>query len=636
LTPADSAHVDGDLESYLHTHERKDLLRFITCGSVDDGKSTLIGRLLYESKMIFEDQLTALAADSRNVGTRGDELDFALLVDGLSAEREQGITIDVAYRFFSTEKRKFIVADTPGHEQYTRNMITGASTAELAVILIDARKGVLTQTRRHSFLVSLLGIRRVVLAINKMDLVDYSQEVVARIEHDYGEFAERIGLDQVTCIPISAVYGHNIVKTSDVMPWYRGPSLLEHLETVPVGDDLAAKPFRMPVQWVNRPNLDFRGFAGAVVSGTIRSGDAIRVVPSGRQTKVAQILIGDHEAQAATAGESVTLTLTDEIDMSRGDVLATATAPPAVADRFESTIVWMHDRPMLQGRSYLVKIGTKTVTATITPLKYKINVNTLEHVAARKLELNDIGVCGLQLDQPVAFEPYSDNRDLGGFIVIDRITNATVGAGLLHFALRRSQNVHWQALDVDRVARADLKGQKPCVVWFTGLSAAGKSTVANLVEKRLHAMGRHTYILDGDNVRHGLNKDLGFTEADRVENIRRVAEVSRLMVDAGLIVLVSFISPFRSERRMARELVSEGEFIEVFVDTPLAVAESRDPKGLYKKARRGELKNFTGVDSPYEAPERPEVHLDTTFLAPEQGASMVIERLQQAGIIGVE
>jgi bifunctional enzyme CysN/CysC len=636
LTPADSARIDHDLENYLHKHERKDLLRFITCGSVDDGKSTLIGRLLYESKMIFEDQLAALAADSRSVGTRGEELDFALLVDGLSAEREQGITIDVAYRFFSTEKRKFIVADTPGHEQYTRNMITGASTAELAVILIDARKGVLTQTRRHSFLVSLLGIRRVVLAINKMDLVDYSQEVVARIEQDYGEFAERIGLDQVTCIPISAVHGHNIVKTSDVMPWYRGPSLLEHLETVPVGDDLAGKPFRMPVQWVNRPNQDFRGFAGAVASGTIRPGDAVRIVPSGRQTTVAQILVGDHEAQAATAGESVTLTLTDEIDLSRGDVLATATSPPAVADHFESTIVWMHDRPMLQGRSYLVKIGTKTVTATVTPLKYKINVNTLEHVAARKLELNDIGVCGLQLDQPVAFEPYSDSRDLGGFIVIDRITNATVGAGLLHFALRRSQNVHWQALDVDRVARADLKGQKPCVVWFTGLSGAGKSTVANLVEKRLHAMGRHTYILDGDNVRHGLNKDLGFTEADRVENIRRVAEVSRLMVDAGLIVLVSFISPFRSERRMARELVGEGEFIEVFVDTPLAVAERRDPKGLYKKARRGELKNFTGVDSPYEAPERPEVHLDTTSFAPEQGASMVIERLQQAGIIGAE
>jgi bifunctional enzyme CysN/CysC len=432
------------------------------------------------------------------------------------------------------------------------------------------------------------------------------------------------------------VYGHNVVKTSDVIPWYRGPSLLEHLETVPVGDDLAAKPFRMPVQWVNRPNLDFRGFAGPVVSGTIRSGDAVRVVPSGRQTKVARILVGDHEVEAAAAGQSVTLTLTDEIDMSRGDVLATATAPPAVADHFETTIVWMHDRPMLQGRSYLVKIGTKTVTATVAPLKYKINVNTLEHVAARKLELNDIGVCGLQLDQPVAFEPYSDSRDLGGFIVIDRITNATVGAGLLHFALRRSQNVHWQALDVDRGARADLKGQKPCVVWFTGLSGAGKSTVANLVEKRLHSMGRHTYILDGDNVRHGLNKDLGFTEADRVENIRRVAEVSRLMVDAGLIVLVSFISPFRSERRMARELVGEGEFIEVFVDTPLDVAESRDPKGLYKKARRGELKNFTGIDSPYEAPERPEVHLDTTFLAPEQGASVVIERLQQAGIIGVE
>ena len=627
------AEIGSDLEGYLRSHERKDLLRFITCGSVDDGKSTLIGRLLYESKMIFEDQLAALAADSRNVGTRGGDLDFALLVDGLSAEREQGITIDVAYRFFSTEKRKFIVADTPGHEQYTRNMITGASTADLAVILIDARKGVLTQTRRHSYLVSLLGIRRVVLAINKMDLVDYSQAIYDRIERDYAEFASQIGLEQVTCIPISAVHGHNIVAPGLEMPWYEGPTLLEHLESVPVDDGLPARPFRMPVQWVNRPNLDFRGFAGVIVSGRVRTGDSIRVVPSGRQSHVARILIGDQEAQSATAGQSITLTLTDELDVSRGDVLAPSDAPPLVADQFEATIVWMHERPMLQGRSYLMKVGTKTVTATVSPLKYKVNVNTLEHTAARKLELNDIGICGLQLSQPIVFEPYAENRDLGGFILVDRITNTTVGAGLLHFALRRSQNVHWQALDVNKVARADLKGQKPCVVWFTGLSGAGKSTIANLVEKRLHAMGRHTYLLDGDNVRHGLNKDLGFTDADRVENIRRIAEVARLMVDAGLIVLVSFISPFRSERRMARELLPEGEFLEVFVDTPLTVAETRDPKGLYKKARRGELKNFTGVDSPYEAPEAPEVHLDTTRLAPEEGAEVILERLQRAGIV---
>ncbi|HLG59250.1 MAG TPA: sulfate adenylyltransferase subunit CysN [Vicinamibacterales bacterium] len=633
MTPETMAEIGSDLEGYLRSHERKDLLRFITCGSVDDGKSTLIGRLLYESKMIFEDQLAALAADSRNVGTRGGDLDFALLVDGLSAEREQGITIDVAYRFFSTEKRKFIVADTPGHEQYTRNMITGASTADLAVILIDARKGVLTQTRRHSYLVSLLGIRRVVLAINKMDLVDYSQAIYDRIERDYAEFASQIGLEQVTCIPISAVHGHNIVAPGLEMPWYEGPTLLEHLESVPVDDGLPARPFRMPVQWVNRPNLDFRGFAGVIVSGRVRTGDSIRVVPSGRQSHVARILIGDQEAQSATAGQSITLTLTDELDVSRGDVLAPSDAPPLVADQFEATIVWMHERPMLQGRSYLMKVGTKTVTATVSPLKYKVNVNTLEHTAARKLELNDIGICGLQLSQPIVFEPYAENRDLGGFILVDRITNTTVGAGLLHFALRRSQNVHWQALDVNKVARADLKGQKPCVVWFTGLSGAGKSTIANLVEKRLHAMGRHTYLLDGDNVRHGLNKDLGFTDADRVENIRRIAEVARLMVDAGLIVLVSFISPFRSERRMARELLPEGEFLEVFVDTPLTVAETRDPKGLYKKARRGELKNFTGVDSPYEAPEAPEVHLDTTRLAPEEGAEVILERLQRAGIV---
>jgi bifunctional enzyme CysN/CysC len=632
LTRVETTPITSDLEAYLRRQERKDLLRFITCGSVDDGKSTLIGRLLYESKMIFEDQLAALAADSKTVGTRGGDLDFALLVDGLSAEREQGITIDVAYRFFATEKRKFIVADTPGHEQYTRNMITGASTADLAVILIDARKGVLTQTRRHSYLASLLGIRHVVLAINKMDLVDYSQETFDRIQRDYTEFAVRIGLSDVTCIPISAVYGQNVLHTAKEMPWYAGPTLLAHLESVQIGDELASKPFRLPVQWVNRPNLDFRGFAGVVVSGGIEVGESIRVLPSGRQSRVARILIGDKDAPAAKAGQAVTLALTDDVDVSRGDVLAAIDAPPQVADQFEATLVWMHEQPMLQGRSYLMKIAAQTVTATVAPLKYKVNVNTLEHIAAKKLELNDIGVCGLELTQPIVFEGYADSRDLGGFILIDRISNATVGAGLLHFALRRSENVHWQALDVNKAARASLNGQKPCVIWLTGLSGAGKSTIANLVEKRLHALGKHTYLLDGDNVRHGLNKDLGFTDADRVENIRRVAEVARLMVDAGLIVLVSFISPFRSERRMARDLLAAGEFIEVFVDVPLGVAEARDPKGLYKKARRGELKNFTGVDSPYEAPEHAEIRLDTRAVSAEHCAMMVLDHLRRAGI----
>jgi bifunctional enzyme CysN/CysC len=613
---------------------QQSLLRFITCGSVDDGKSTLIGRLLYESRMIFDDQLAALALDSKRLGTRGDEIDFALLVDGLSAEREQGITIDVAYRFFSTDKRKFIVADTPGHEQYTRNMITGASTADLAVILVDARKRVLTQTRRHSFLVSLLGIRRVVLAVNKMDLVEYSPEVFEQIADDYRNFAERIGLSDVTCIPTSAVHGHNVVRPSAEMAWYEGPTLLEHLENVPVGDDIAARPFRLPVQWVNRPNADFRGFAGLVVAGMASVGDQITVLPSGRRNRIARILVGDKETPMATAGQSVTVTLSDEIDVSRGDVIAASDALPQVADQFEATIVWMHDERLLQGRSYLMKIGTQTVTATVAPVKYKVNVNTLEHVAAKDLQLNEIGVCCLELSQPVVFERYADNRDLGGFILVDRLTNSTVGAGLLHYALRRSQNLHWQALDINKAARAALKHQKPCVVWFTGLSGAGKSTIANMLEKRLHALGRHTYILDGDNVRHGLNKDLGFTDTDRVENIRRVAEVARLMVDAGLIVLVSFISPFRAERRMARALLEPGEFCEVFVQVPLSVAETRDPKGLYRKARRGELKNFTGIDSPYEEPERPEVRVDTTHLTPEHAADVILEQLGRGEVIG--
>ena len=625
----------GGIEGYLQRHKDKSLLRFITCGSVDDGKSSLIGRLLYESKMIFEDQFAALKDDSKKVGTRGGDLDFALLVDGLAAEREQGITIDVAYRFFTTEKRKFIVADTPGHEQYTRNMVTGASTADLAVILIDARKGVLTQTRRHSYLAALLGIRHIVVAVNKMDLVDYSQEIFAKIERDYRQFADQIKIEAVTCIPVSAVAGDNVTTRSARTPWYLGPGLLQHLETVEVPDPAQGGAFRMPVQWVNRPNAEFRGFTGLIASGAVRPGDSLRVLPSGRTSTVARVFSGEGEASQGVAGESVTLTLADEIDVSRGDVLAAAAEPPPVANQFEATIVWMHDEPLLQGRSYLLKLGTKTVTATVAPIKYRVNVNTLEHLAAKKLDLNDIGICGIEVSSAVAFESYRDNRVLGGFILIDRLTNNTVGAGLLHFALRRSQNVHWQALDVNKAARARLSHQKPCVLWFTGLSGAGKSTIANLVEKQLHADGRQTYLLDGDNVRHGLNKDLGFTNEDRVENIRRVAEVARLMVDAGLIVMVSFISPFRSERRMARGLVEAGEFIEVFVDAPLAQAEARDVKGLYKKARRGELKNFTGIDSPYEAPENPELHLDTAQLTPEAAALRVIKYLREAGNIDV-
>jgi len=625
--------IATDIQAYLAAHERKSLLRFITCGSVDDGKSTLIGRLLYESKMVFEDQLAALEADSKKVGTQGGDLDFALLVDGLAAEREQGITIDVAYRFFSTERRKFIVADTPGHEQYTRNMVTGASTADVAVILIDARKGVLTQTRRHSYIVSLLGIRHVVLAINKMDLVDFSKDIYDAIVTEYREFAQQIGLENIVPIPLAALKGDNILERSARTRWYDGPTLMSHLESVEIDDDLQARPFRLPVQWVNRPNHDFRGFAGTIASGTIRQGDAVRVLPSGRQSRVARIVTHDGDLEQAVAGQSITLTLTDEIDISRGDVLTAAAAPASVADQFQATIIWMHDEPMLPGRPYIIKLGTSTVTGSITTPKYKVNVNTLEHLATKQLELNEIGVCNLSLDRPIAFDPYTENREMGGFILIDKLSNDTVGAGLLNFALRRAENIHWQALDVNKYARASLKGQKACVLWFTGLSGAGKSTVANLVEKRLHAIGRHTYTLDGDNVRHGLNKDLGFTDADRVENIRRVAEVSRLMVDAGLIVLVSFISPFRSERRLARELTQPGEFFEVFVDTPLAEAEKRDPKGLYKKARRGELKNFTGIDSPYEPPEKAEIHLQTALYSPEEAAEQILTALRNAGML---
>jgi bifunctional enzyme CysN/CysC len=626
--------IASDIQSYLRQHEKKGLLRFITCGSVDDGKSTVIGRLLYESKMLFEDQLAAIEADSKKWGTQGGDIDFALLVDGLSAEREQGITIDVAYRFFSTDLRKFIVADTPGHEQYTRNMITGASTADVAVILVDARKGVLTQTRRHSFLVSLIGIRKVVLAINKMDLVDFSQETFKRIDEDYREFARQIGLKDITSIPLSGLKGDNMTTPSQRTPWYHGPTLMGLLETCEVDETrLQASPFRLPVQWVNRPNLDFRGFSGLVASGSVKPGDRVRVQPSGRESTVARIVTYGADLDQAVAGQSVTLTLNDEIDISRGDVISVAGAPAEVADQFECSIVWMSDEALLPGRPYLMKIGTRMVSASITEPKYKIDVNTMEHLAAKVLELNEIGVCNIALDRAVAFDPYTDNRETGGFILIDRLSNNTVGAGMLNFALRRSHNIHIQAVDVDKAARGELMGQKPVVLWFTGLSGAGKSTIANLVEKRLYALGRHSYLLDGDNVRHGLNKDLGFTEGDRVENVRRVGEVARLMVDAGLIVLTAFISPFRAERALARSLVGEAEFIEIHVDTPLDVAESRDVKGLYKKARRGELRNFTGIDSPYEAPEAPELRLNTAEIAAEKAADLVIELLRARGVI---
>lgn len=625
--------ASAELATYLAELERKDLLRFITCGSVDDGKSTLIGRLLFESQQLYDDQMDALKADSAKVGTRGGDIDFALLVDGLAAEREQGITIDVAYRFFTTTRRKFIVADTPGHEQYTRNMATGASTADLAVILVDARKGLLVQTRRHSYLVSLLGIKRVVVAVNKMDLVQYDAGVFDAITADYQALAARLGIESVMAIPVSAVNGDNIVESSAAMPWYRGPSLLQYLETVPVESQPSEAPFRMPVQWVNRPHLDFRGFAGTIASGAVRPGDRVRVQPSGRVSSVARIVTADGDRPVARKGHSVTLVLDDEVDVSRGDVLSTHDRPLECADQFEATVIWMSEAPLLQGRQYLLKTATRTVSATVMPVKYKVNVNTLEHVPAERLELNDIGVCEIECDRDIAFAPYAEDRTLGAFILIDRLTHDTVGAGLWHFALRRSQNIHWQAMDVDRGVRASQKGQRGCVLWLTGLSGAGKSTIANLVDRKLVAMGRHTYVLDGDNVRHGLNKDLGFTAQDRVENIRRVAEVAKLMADAGLITLVSFISPFQSERQMARELMAPGEFIEVYIDVPLAVAESRDPKGLYQKARRGDLRNFTGIDSPYEAPAAAEIHIDTIALSPAAAAEQIVDYLDRQGML---
>lgn len=620
--------IAEDIDTYLQVHQHKTMLRFITCGSVDDGKSTLIGRLLFDSKMIFEDQLAQLSADSRRVGTRGEEIDFALLVDGLAAEREQGITIDVAYRFFATEKRKFIVADTPGHEQYTRNMVTGASTADLAVILIDARKGVLTQTRRHSYLAHLIGIRHIVLAVNKMDLVAYRQDVFDQIVSDYREFARSIGITEFTPIPISGINGDNITAPSVNTPWYDGPSLLPYLEAVELDQSADQdKPFRMPVQWVNRPNLNFRGFAGTIASGQIRPGDAVRVLPSGKVSTITRIVTLDGDLDQAVAGQSVTLALADEIDCSRGQVITAAKSPVEVADQFEATIVWMDEAEMLPGRAYWLKAGTQTISASVHEPKYQINVNTMEHLAAKTLDLNAIGVANVTTDREIPFAPYAESRDLGGFILIDKLANRTVAAGMIHFSLRRAQNVHWQAVDITREKHAELKNQKPVVLWMTGLSGSGKSTIANLVEKKLVRMNRHTFLLDGDNVRHGLNKDLGFTDADRVENIRRVGEVARLMTDAGLIVITAFISPFRAEREMVRAMMQPGEFIEVFVDTPIEVAEERDVKGLYAKARAGQLKNFTGIDSPYEPPETPQIHIDTTKLTAEAAAELIVSRL---------
>ena len=621
--------IAEDIDAYLETHQHKSLLRFITCGSVDDGKSTLIGRLLYDSKMIFEDQLEALQADSKRVGTQGQEIDFALLVDGLAAEREQGITIDVAYRFFATEKRKFIVADCPGHEQYTRNMVTGASTADLAILLVDARKGVIVQTRRHAYLAHLIGVKNIVLAVNKMDLIGYDQPRYDAICDDFHAFVREAGIaDNFTCIPISGLAGDNITNRSANTPWYGGQTLMEHLETVELNNtNDQSKAFRLPVQWVNRPNLDFRGFSGLISTGSVKPGDAIRVLPSGKTSTVTKIVTLDGELDEAVAGQSVTICFSDEVDCSRGNVIATADNPPEVSDQFESAIVWMDDDPLHVGRSYWLKLGSQMVSATIQQPKYTVNVNTMEHLAAKTLELNAIGVAELATDKPIVFEPYATSRALGGFILIDKITNRTVGAGMLHFSLRRAQNIHWQATDIGRDEHANLKNQKPRVLWFTGLSGSGKSTIANEVEKRLNLMNRHTFLLDGDNVRHGLNKDLGFTEADRIENIRRVGEVAKLMTDAGLIVLTAFISPFRAERDMVRAIMPDGEFVEIFVDTPLAIAEERDVKGLYKKARSGALKNFTGIDSPYEEPLSPEIRVNTVEMTVAEAAEHIVRYL---------
>ncbi len=624
----------ADVEDYLRTQEAKTLLRLITCGSVDDGKSTLLGRLLYDCKLLFEDQLASLQSDSARFGTTGtDTLDLALLVDGLAAEREQGITIDVAYRFFTTDKRKFIIADTPGHEQYTRNMATGASTAEAAILLVDARKGVLTQTRRHSYIVSLLGIRHVVLAVNKMDLVNWDETVFNDIATDFQAFADELGALKVTCIPVSALTGDNISQTSTAMPWYQGDTLLRYLETVNVDEDRAQQGFRMPVQWVNRPDLNFRGYAGSIASGEVSVDDPVVILPSGRTSQIKRIARYDGDLDSARAGQAVTLVLKDEIDVSRGDVMSAATDRPTVADQFAAHIVWMHDTPLLPGRGYQLRLGTTSVNAQITEIKHSVDVNTLAQMAAKHLELNDVAFCNLSLDQAIPFDPYGDNRAMGAFILVDRMSNATVGCGMINFALRRAANIHHHVMKVDQQARALTKQQKPCVLWFTGLSGAGKSTVADLVEQRLHAIGHHTMLLDGDNVRFGLNRDLGFSDEDRVENIRRVGEVSKLMTEAGLITLVSFISPFQSERKMARDLLEDDEFFEIFVDAPLDVCEQRDPKGLYKKARAGEIPNFTGIGSDYEPPENPELRLAAGTDSADDLATQVITMMRAKGII---
>ena len=623
--------ISEDIESYLAAHEQKELLRFITCGSVDDGKSTLIGRMLYESHMLFDDHLAALEADSKKVGTQEGEIDFALLVDGLAAEREQGITIDVAYRFFSTDKRKYIVADTPGHEEYTRNMATGASTADVAIILVDASQGVLTQTRRHSFIVSMVGVKRIILAVNKLDLVDYSEEVFNQIKSDYTKFAnEALTLEEITAIPISALKGDNIVESSENTPWYDGQSVMEYLETVEVAASSQSRPFRMPVQWVNRPNREFRGFAGLIGSGCISAGDKIRVLPSGTESTVARIVTYDGDLELAGAGRSVTLTLTDEIDISRGDIITSADSPCSSADQFQARILWMNDSAMMPGRQYLFKSNSQTSPMTLGRLKHRIDVNTLEELPAKVLDMNEIGVCNISLSSRIAFDAYDDDPVMGGFVIVDRMTNNTVGMGLIDFALRRADNIHWQSMDVTKQSRAEQKSQRPRLIWFTGLSGSGKSSIANILEKKLQAMGRHTITLDGDNIRHGLNRDLGFTKADRVENIRRVGETSKLMVEAGLICISSFISPFASERDMVRGMMDEGEFVEIFVDTPIEVCEQRDVKGLYAKARAGELPNFTGISSPYEAPKNPEIRIDTTQLSAEEAAEQIIEYLSRS------
>ncbi len=620
--------ISQDIEAYLQIHQNKSLLRFITCGSVDDGKSTLIGRLLYDSKMIFEDQLAQLEVDSKKIGTQGQEIDFALLVDGLDAEREQGITIDVAYRYFSSEKRKFIVADTPGHEQYTRNMVTGASNAQLAVILIDACKGILTQTRRHSYLCHLLGIKNIILAVNKMDLVDYDQITFKSIVSDYKKFADNLGILNFTAIPISGLKGDNITSLSPKTMWYGGSTLLSHLEDVEIVSNTEQLcNFLMPVQWVNRPNQNFRGFSGKIVSGTVKPGDKVRILPSGKTSYVDRIVTYDGDLEKAVADQSITLTLKDEVDCSRGQIIVSNSSPLESADQFETTLIWMDEKTLIPGRSYYLKIGAQTVSAVVSKIKYKINVNTMEKIAIKTLNLNDISVANVTTDRSIPFTPYSENLTLGGFMLIDKMTNITVGAGLINFALRRANNVHLQPMDITQDQRSKIKNQKPAVIWMTGLSGSGKSTIANAVEKKLLQMKRHTFILDGDNVRNGLNKDLGFTDADRIENIRRVGHVAKLMTDAGLIVIVAFISPFQSERDMVRQMMDLNEFVEVFIDTPLSVAEERDVKGLYAKARSGNLKNFTGIDSPYEIPKHPDIHIKTVDLTIDEAAEQILRKI---------